>query len=141
MDRVEDIMRTDVVKIAPASPAIEVAQKMATDRDGVVAVCNDGRYLGLIDSLNLVNSIVARARNPKREHARNLINGNGHIHITPGDTILDAARMMTNNRVRLLPVVKGGKLVGIISAGDIARENLAVASLIYSETARELTAV
>ncbi len=141
MENVKEVMHTDLVIVAPSAPAIEVAQKMAATRDGVVAVCNDGRFLGLIDSFIIVDTIVSRALNPKREHARNLINSKTHIFVTPDETVLGAARMMANNGVRLLPVVKGGKLLGIISADDIARENIAMASLVYSETARDLKPV
>ncbi|MBE0479800.1 MAG: CBS domain-containing protein [Dehalococcoidia bacterium] len=133
MVKVGDIMSREFASVAPSAPVIEVAQKMANCKDGVIAVCNNGKFMGIITERDIITGTVANALNPKREHARNLMSNHQPV-ISPDDEILDAARTMVNSGLRVLPVVQRAKLVGLFTVDDLAQESLPLASLVFTRT-------
>lgn len=136
MAKVREIMTRDFVSVPPSALIIEVAQKMRDSGLGMIPVCENGKFRGLITERDIIAHIVASARNPKREHAKSLAN-NHHPMISPGEEIIQAAKVMVNNGVRLLPVAQNGKLLGLFTLDDLARESLALGATVLVKTARE----
>jgi CBS domain-containing protein len=135
MVKVRELMTKDIVSVPPSAPIIEVAQRMRDSGTGVIPVCNNGEFQGLITERDIVISIVARAHSPKREHARSLVHNHRPI-VSPGDEVIQAAKVMVNHGVRALPVAQNGKLLGLFTLDDLARGNLALAAAVLAETAK-----
>ena len=135
MLKVKDIMTREFVSVPPSTPIIEVAQKMRNSRTGVIPVCDKGKFRGVITERDIVIGIVANACNPKREHARSLINIH-HPIISPGEEIMQAAKVMVNHGVRALPVAQSGRLLGLFTLDDLARESLTMAAVVFTQTVR-----
>jgi CBS domain-containing protein len=60
---------------------------------------------------------------------------NNHLPIiSPGDDIIQAAKVMVNRNVRVLPVAQNGKLLGLFTLDNLAGESLALATMVFSKT-------
>lgn len=136
MAKVREVMTKVFVSVPPSAPIIEVAQKMSNSGTGIIPVCDNGKLRGVITERDIITHIVACAHNPKREHVRALMRNDRPI-VSPGEEIMQAAKIMVNNDVRVLPVAQNGKLLGLFTLDDLARESLALAATVLVETARK----
>lgn len=136
MAKVREIMTRDFVSVKPSAPIIEVAQKMRDSRAGVIPVCENGKLRGMVSERDIITHIVATAHNPKREHARSLMNNKQPI-VSPGEDLIQAAKIMASNGVRVLPVAQNARLLGLFTLHDLARESLALAATVLVKTAGE----
>jgi CBS domain-containing protein len=122
---VQEVMNTDVVVAAPDTPALEVARLMAEHGVGTVVIVEDDRLIGIVTDRDIVLQHVAKDYPPGRSIRDAMTRGDpasGLVTIAPDMDLLDAAWEMGRQRVGRLPVVEDGRLVGILSAGDVARE-------------------
>ena len=103
MTTVKEIMESRVVSVNTATPIVEVERLMKVMKTGVVAVCDNGKFQGMITQRDLVN-ILATAGEPLKESAGSMMNKNCPI-ISPNDDILRAADVMVEKGVHVLPVV------------------------------------
>lgn len=136
---VKDVMTTDVVTVTQGTPYKEILRRLAEHRISAVPVVDDdGRPIGIVSETDLL----AKEANPQaalehplledpRRRALRRKAGAGHagelmtpqpITIDPGATAADAARRMQKERVNRLPVVDdAGRLIGIVSRGDVLK--------------------
>lgn len=130
MPKVEEIMDDKVDTIVSSTPIIKVAQQMLESGRDVVPVCDDDKFRGIIAERDIVAAI---SRNPATEPASSLINGHFPV-ISPDDDIVDAATIMVNKGVHVLPVVKNGRLLGLFTLENLAHRSQALAALVFSKT-------
>ena len=134
MAKVEQVMSSTITSVSPASPIIEVAQKMRDFGVSTMPVCEKGKFRGIITDSSIVSKVVASAHNPKREHAKSFMT-NGMPKVSVGCDIVEAAKIMASHRVHYLPVVhNGGKFVGLLTLDDLVKESLALASMVLART-------
>jgi CBS domain-containing protein len=86
---------------------------------GVVPVVRDDELVGLVTDRDLVLRVVAERNDPTAVRLGDIAT-ESPITVSPDVKLSDARELMANHRVRRLPVVKGGALVGILSLGDLA---------------------
>jgi CBS domain-containing protein len=95
------------------------AAKLMTDRGiGSVLVLDGGKVVGIFTERDVMRRIVAEQRNPVAVKVREVMS-TSLATATMTTTIEDCAAMMTERRVRHLPVLEGDKLVGVVSIGDL----------------------
>lgn len=113
-----DIMTTDVDYVTPKDNVYEVAVKMKEDNVGMIPVLEHDTLIGVITDRDLVVDGIAE----KRPGSTRVTDVMQHTLITanPEMSEEEAARLMSENQVRRLPVLENGKLVGIVSLGDLA---------------------
>lgn len=133
MPKVEDVMDKRVASVFPSIPVINVAQQMLTSGKKIIPVCDNNKFHGVIAEHDIVSGIVAAARDPVTELASSVVNAHFPT-ISPDSDIMDAAMLMANNGVQVLPVVKNGKLMGMFSLGDLALKSQALAALVFSKS-------
>jgi CBS domain-containing protein len=113
---VADIMTKDVVTVEPGVSIREAAEKMAERNVGSVVVVENEQPVGILTERDMVR-IVAKGVDtgePVEKHmTKNLVT------IEPEEPVLSAFCKMMRHGIRHLPVVKDGKLVGIVSMRDI----------------------
>ncbi len=137
MAKVEQVMSSTITSVSPASPIIEVAQKMRDFGISTMPVCEKGKFRGIITDSSIVSKVVASAHNPKREHARSVMT-NGMPKVSVGCDIAEAAKIMASHQVHYLPVVhNGGKFVGLLTLDDLVKESLALASMVLARTEKK----
>jgi CBS domain-containing protein len=117
--RIEEIMTSAVVTAPAEASAVEVARLMRDHRVGSVVVVDPaGSPVAMITDRDVAVRLFAEGADPSSpvgEHAsRPLVCGEPEMELE------EAAALMANHRVRRLPVVREGKLVGIVSLDDVA---------------------
>ena len=119
--QIRDIMTQPVISIAPEE-SVEVAARTLTHYNiGILPVCDSrGNLQGLVTDRDLVTRCMASGRTPAETRVRDVMTGNT-ITITPDMTIGGAAELMGSRQVRRLPVTEDGKLLGMVSLGDVAK--------------------
>jgi CBS domain-containing protein len=128
MSYVRDVLREkgrDVATIAPYETVLAAVQKMHERRVGaVVVVVDDVQIVGIFTERDLLNRVVAVGKEPPATPVEEVMTD--RVAACTPDTTLAACRTaMTKNKMRHLPVVDDGQLVGIISSGDILARELA----------------
>ena len=119
--KVSDIMSGRVVTIGQTEPVIAAARLLKRMNLGALPVTDDsGRLRGILTDRDIVLRCVASGSDPRTLEVREIMS-RGVVTAAPGTEISEAARLMRGDQVRRLPVVEGGKLVGMLSLADMAR--------------------
>ena len=114
-------MNPSVVSIEPTSSAALAARLISRHNVGALPVCaNDRRLRGVVTDRDIVLRCIAAEEDPAQTMVRDIMTRNCAT-VSPGDDCREATRLMAVQQVRRLPVVDGGKLVGMISLADLAR--------------------
>lgn len=114
--KVHDLMKKKPVIISPETSMQEVA-KIFT-KVGSALVCGNNELLGIITKEDLIEKVVARKKNPETVYAKNIMIKDV-LTIEPEADVYNALLKLNKNNIRHLPVVKKGKIVGVISLKDI----------------------
>ncbi len=122
-------MVSNVNSVSSTTPVIEVAHQMGLSGRGVISICDEDKFRGLVTERDIVVNVVARARDPVTEPASVIMNERLPI-VSPDDDIMEAVKVMGNSGVRALPVVQSRKLVGLFTIEELARENQALAAMV-----------
>lgn len=118
--QVRDLMNPGVVSIAPGESAALAARLMSRHNVGSLPVCGeDGHLRGIVTDRDVVTRCIAAEEDPAQTSVRDIMTRNCTV-AAPEDDLREAARLMSARQVRRLPVVDGGKLVGMVSLGDLA---------------------
>lgn len=120
---VRDLMNSAVVSITPEESAALAARLLSRHDLGSLPVCGqNGRLVGIVTDRDIITRCVAAGEDPSRVPVQDIMS-RVPVTIAPGDDIHAAARQMAARQVRRLPVVEGGKVVGMVSLGDLARNH------------------
>ena len=113
-------MSQSVVSIAPEESAALAARLLSRHNIGSLPVCGaDGRLRGIVTDRDIVLRCVAAEEDPAKVPVRDIMSRNCAV-VSPGDDAREAGRMMAAAQVRRLPVTEEGKVVGMVSLGDLA---------------------
>lgn len=119
--QVRDVMNPTVVSIAPQESVALAARLLARHNVGALPVCaRDGTLHGMVTDRDLVLRCVAAEEDPRQVPVRQVMSRHP-AQVAPGDDVRQAAQRMARQQVRRLPVVEGGKVVGMVSLGDLAQ--------------------
>lgn len=107
-----------VWSVAPESTVYDAIKLMADKNIGSILVMSGGRLAGIFTERDYTRKIALQGKTSKQTQVREIMPTN-IITVTPDDSVENCMKLMTENRVRHLPVVAGDKVVGIISIGDL----------------------
>ena len=110
--------------ISPEANLHEAVETMEKHRIGCLLVVEDGKLAGVCTQWDCTRLVVLQGRPAKDTPVRDAMTSRV-ICISPDDTLEECMSLVTHKRIRHLPVMEGGKLVGIISIGDLVRAALA----------------
>ena len=115
-----DIMTPNVECVGESATLVDAARKMRDLDIGVLPVCGAGdRLKGIVTDRDIVIRCLADGKDPGATTAGSLCDG-APVTIGADDPIEDVLSTMGEYQVRRLPVIDGGRLIGIISEADIA---------------------
>ncbi len=123
---VEDILKqkgTDVATIGPEAGIKRAADWLRAKDIGALVVARDDAVLGIISERDIVHAFSQYGEPVASMPVRDIMT-HGLITAAPGDDLNRVMRLMTRHRVRHLPVLRNGKLAGIISIGDVVKRRL-----------------
>jgi len=107
-----------VWSVTPDSTVLEAIQMMADKNVGALLVTKEGRLLGVLSERDYTRKIVLKGRSSKDTPVRDILSGHV-VSASPDHTVDDCLRLMTEHRIRHLPVMDGAKILGVISIGDL----------------------
>jgi CBS domain-containing protein len=104
--------------VAPEATVFEAIKLMAEKNIGSLLVLSGGKLAGVFTERDYTRKVALHGKNSRDTRVREII-PHEVVTVTPDDSVEDCMRLMTENRVRHLPVVEGVNVVGIISIGDL----------------------
>ena len=116
-----DIMSDNVVSIGPNEPVSAAARLLKSRNIGALPVCDEsGKLKGMLTDRDIVTRCVALDSDPQRVKVGEVMS-RGIITAGPFDELEQAVRIMSEDQVRRIPVLDGGRIVGMVSLCDMAR--------------------
>lgn len=132
MTKVQDLMSSDVVTISSSARLAEAARLMRDNDVGMLPVMDGSNFKGVVTDRDLVIKGLA---SQGESASVGSIASHDITSVSPGDDAKDAEKKMSQNGVRRLPVVDNGRLVGVLSVGDLAvRDNEKTAGKVMEQT-------
>ena len=107
-----------VWSISPDATVFEAIQLMSQKNVGAIPVLKDGKLVGILSERDYTRKVVLVGRSSKQTVVKEIMSSND-VTAEPGDSVVECMRRMTVNKVRHLPVVENGEMLGIISIGDL----------------------
>jgi len=118
---VASVMTGDPYSVTRKTPATEVAAIMRDQNIGSIPVVEEGYLLGLVTDRDLAVRVVAEGLNPRTTMVEQIATANLHS-ASPDESLDDVYERMSIWRIRRLPVVENGRLVGMIAQADVVHE-------------------
>ncbi len=122
--KIRDILRTkgtDVIRIEPDRPILEAVRILSEQRIGALVVARGHEIAGVISERDVLNLIADNPEALRRTEVADIMTTDVIVAV-PDDDLDYVMSVMTNNKVRHLPIVDGGRLAGIVSMGDVVNE-------------------
>ena len=107
-----------VWSIGPNAMVIDAIQLMDEKNVGALPVVDNKALFGVVSERDYTRKIIVKGRSSKDTPVRDIMTKE-LLTVNPGDGVADCMRIMTEKRIRHLPVLEGTKLVGILSIGDV----------------------
>ncbi len=123
VDSISSILKTkgsEVWSVSPSAPVFEAIEKMAEKRVGALAVVSEGKLVGMISERDYARKVILQGRSSKETPVAEIMTSPA-ITVTPQHTVEECMKLMTEKRIRHLPVMDQGRLAGVISIGDLVK--------------------
>ena len=109
-----------VWSISPDATVFEAIQLMADKNVGALPVVDNSRLIGIISERDYTRKVILKGLSSKDTAVRDIMTRE-MLTASPSDSIQDCMRVMTEKRVRHLPVLEGTRMIGIVSIGDVMK--------------------
>lgn len=130
--KVSDILQAKgaaVITVRGDETALDLAEKLRTERIGAAIVSMDGRTIdGIVSERDVAYALAAHASRLPTVLVETIMT-KVVVVCSPDDTVNEVMSVMTRQRIRHLPVQEGNELVGIISIGDVMKHRLSEVQL------------
>ena len=136
---VRNVMTEDVKTVNPEMDAYDAAGLMRSHDVGSAPVVDaEGHLVGIVTDRDLVIRVLGDRADPTKVRIGDVATRRSIFTISPDAQVSEARAMMATERVRRLPVVKGERLVGIVSLGDVAEADSSARAI--GEALKEISA-
>jgi CBS domain-containing protein len=119
-----DLKGGQVYSIRPDAKVIEALQLMAQKDVGALLVMDGSKLAGIISERDYARKVILHGKSSQDIAVRDIMTSDV-VRVAPSQTVEDCMGLMTQRRVRHLPVCEGDKLVGLVSIGDLVKEVIA----------------
>jgi CBS domain-containing protein len=119
--KLADLMTPDPVTLPHTATLVEAAEQMARSDIGDVVIEEKGTVCGLVTDRDIVVRGLAQGMDPNSTTLADICQ-HTLICLTPDDAPEEAMRQMKEHAIRRIPIVEGGRAVGVVSLGDLAQD-------------------
>ena|SRR5437867_243165 len=120
-DTVRDILQRkngNVWSVGPNTTVYHAIEIMADKRIGALVVVDEGKLVGILSERDYARKVILKGRSSKDTPVHEIMTS-PVIFVHPGNSVDECMKIITDSRIRHLPVVDDGKVIGIISIGDV----------------------
>ncbi|MDP9083576.1 MAG: CBS domain-containing protein [Pseudomonadota bacterium] len=110
----------DVYCVAPQDSVLHAIEVMATRHVGALLVMSQASLIGIISERDYARKVILKSRSSHDTPVSDIMTSPA-TSVTPEDTVHHCMELMTEGRFRHLPVLKAGRVVGILSIGDLVK--------------------
>ena len=110
----------EIYAIAPDAPVVDAIRLMAEKRIGAVLVMEGSRLAGILSERDYARKIVLQGRSSSDTPVSTIMTADV-ITVRPDDSADHCMQVITEKRIRHLPVVRGGEVIGVVSIGDLVK--------------------
>ncbi|MFH1721455.1 MAG: CBS domain-containing protein [Candidatus Altiarchaeota archaeon] len=115
---VRELMSSPVIHLSPDKSVKEAAQLIAEKKIGCMLVKGGGKFVGILTERDIVERVVAKGLDPNETKIKDVMTAD--FVTAPAETsFLDANDLMSEKKIRRLPLTEEGEIVGIITIRDI----------------------
>ena len=115
--------RHSVVSVTSSSTVLDALKVMAEKEIGAVVVIDDDHLAGIFSERDYARKVVLQGKSSKDTPVREIMTEKV-VCVRPEQTVEDCMGLMTDKRIRHLPVLDHKKVIGVVSIGDIVKEML-----------------
>jgi CBS domain-containing protein len=119
-----DAKGRDVYTITPEASVLDALRLMAEKSVGALIVTEAGRIAGVISERDYARKVILHGKSSHELQVRDIMTSKV-ITVNPRQTVEECMALMTEKRIRHLPVTEGERLIGVLSIGDLVKEVIA----------------
>jgi CBS domain-containing protein len=109
-----------VLSVSPEDTVLVAIKKMADENVGSLVVLEEGKLVGIITERDYARNVFLKGRSSPQTRVGEIMERNV-IYVRPSQSVEECMALMNDKRVRHLPVIDGGTLLGIVSIGDLVK--------------------
>ncbi|HEV2699998.1 MAG TPA: CBS domain-containing protein [Steroidobacteraceae bacterium] len=112
--------RDAIYSVDPGAPVLEAIRLMAEHSVGALVVLQGQQLVGVVSERDYARKVILRGRSSSETLVRQIMSSPVWT-VRPDQSVRECMQLMTDKRVRHLPVVEGERVVGVLSIGDLVR--------------------
>lgn len=120
-----------VWSISPEATVFEAIQLMAEKNIGAVPVMENDNLVGILSERDYTRKVALQGKSSRQTKVSEIMLSSV-VHVTTGHTVEECLHIMTDKRIRHLPIVEGQKVIGIVSIGDLVNWIISTQSVTIS---------
>jgi CBS domain-containing protein len=114
---------SQVISVTPDTPVFQALKVMAEKGIGAVLVLQSGRLVGIMSERDYARKVILQGKSSHDTPVRDIMTERV-VYARPEQTVPQCMALMTDKRIRHLPVMAGDRLLGVLSIGDLVKETI-----------------
>ena len=127
-----DAKGREVISVSPESNVLEALRLMAQREVGAVLVLDGPRLVGVMSERDYARKVILKGKSSQETRVREIMTERV-MYARPEQTVAECMALMTDKRVRHLQVHEEGRLIGVLSIGDLVKETISEQAFIIQQ--------